>query len=1537
MTGIQLLGSLSAQGVQLWEEAGRLRYRAPKGVMNEMLLAELADKKNEIILLLRDRKKDFAFNLPQIVPDPQQLHRPFPLTDIQHAYLIGRNEAYELGNIACHGYFELECESLDVERLNFAWQSLIERHDMLRAIILPDGTQQILDQVPSYKIEILDLRGEAPDVMKSRLDAIRNSMSHQVLKFDQWPLFELRASRLDDNFIRLHMSLDLLIADFYSMQILFKELLLLYNDHETPLVPLELSFRDYVLAEANLRDSDLYNRSRHYWLSRLSTLPTAPELPLAKNPGSVTQPRFVRRSFRLEPQTCLRLKTRASWAGLTLSGVLLAAYAEVLSSWSKNPRFCINLTLLNRLPLHPQVMDIVGDFTCVSLLEVNNSHEATTFEERARRLQGQLWRDMDYRYFSGVRVIRELTRGKSRTSGAIMPVVFTSTIGLGSSSQDDFDVMRLGKIIYSITQTPQVWLDHQITEQAGAVDFNWDAVQGLFPEGLLDDMFDAYCRLLYRLANEEEAWQETTFKLIPAYQLEKRADVNATDTSISSEMLHTLFAAQVSQRSKESAVVSSNRSLSYEELSCRSNRVGRLLREKGAQPNTLVAVVMEKGWEQVVAVLGILNSGAAYLPVDPAAPKERLWHLLNDGKVSLILTQSWLDEKLEWPDHVQCFSVDKIEPGNEIHPPKLAQEPDALAYVIYTSGSTGLPKGVMIDHRGAVNTILDVNQRFGVGPGDKVLALSNLNFDLSVYDIFGTLAAGGTIVLPDASGTKDPAHWLQLMTQEQVTIWNSVPALMQMFVEYVSGRADVVPQSLRLALLSGDWIPLDLPDKIKAMKDGVQVISLGGATEASIWSTLYSIEEVDPNWKSIPYGRPMVNQRIYVLNEFMEDCPDWVPGQLYIGGIGLAQGYWRDEDKTKDSFDVHPRTGERLYRTGDLGRYLPDGNIEFLGREDFQVKIRGYRIELGEIETTVKQHPGVRDAVVTAVGETQGNKRLVSYVVPDQDKESSLFETESADPTEIQTRWDSLVEAGHQQAQQVPEGLNLQTHTIFWQRMEKLSILSICRTLTSLGVFVQPRERHSIEDLVYQCQIQDHYQKLLGQWLRVLEEEGLLIQEGETTFVNPLPLPMDSLDVLWQEVRQYANWGAQGTQAQWGAQAQAILYYVQRSSENHIALLKGEVDPLELLFPKGSWQTAESLYKLNPAAEYYNSIARKVLRLVAKGWRSGKQLRILEVGAGTGSTTASLLPVLQPDQTIYTYTDISTFFTNEAEKKFKSYPFVRYGLLDINQNPQHQGYEAHSFDVIVAVNVLHDARNIGTTLRSLRSLLAPGGLLLIVEGTRNRRLQMISVGFLEGFSHFEDERLKDNLPLLSVEKWQKALRSSGFEEFVAFPESSSYLTEVFGHHVIVAQAPSSVKWFKSVELRNFLAQKLPEYMVPSSYILLDVLPLTPNGKIDRQALPMPDDQEKSDPERTFIAPRTPVETSLVEMWAQVLRVDVEHVSIHDDFFKSGGDSLLAIQFISQVRNKYQVELMLQSLYECPTISHLADLIKRNPISAMTII
>ncbi len=927
---------------------------------------------------------DFINALPQVKTDRANQYEPFPLTDVQQAYWIGRSADFELGNVSTHNYDELAFEDIDLDRFNQAWDKLIQRHEMLRAIVHSNGEQQVLTEVPPYQIPILDLRGKPAEAIEAGLTKLREEMSHQILDTSKWPVFDLRISLLDDHTARIHTSTDSLMFDAWSFVVLMRELVQLHQDLDTVLPALNFSFRDYVLAEKSLRDSAHYQRSLAYWQDIIPTLPAAPELPLEKNPSAVTRPHFTRLHNTLEPEVWRKLKSKATRRGMTATGILLAAYAETITTWSKDPQFTLNLTFLNRLPFHPQVNELVGEFTSLTLLGVDNSSH-DPFEVRARRIQERLWSDLEHHYVSGIQVLRELKRQQGGVKTAKMPVVFTSALTLPIPDKENSPISL--RPIHSITQTSQVMLDCGVWEDSGAMYCNWDVVEELFPPGMLQEMFAAFFQFLHQLADEEAIWSESIVPLVPNAQLEARATINATDAAISSELLHTLFAAQVAERSHQPAVITTYRTLTYNDLDRQSNQLAHRLQQLGARPNVLVAVVMEKGWEQVVATLGILKSGAAYLPIDPELPQERLCYLLAQSDIQVALTQSWLEGVLEWPDSVQRLCVDTADLSQlDDQPLAVVQQPEDLAYVIFTSGSTGLPKGVMIDHRGAVNTILDLNQRFSITHRDRVLALSALNFDLSVYDIFGLLAAGGAIVLPDAAAKRDPANWLHLMQQEGVTIWNSVPALMRMLVEDNSSLNRRLPASLRLVMMSGDWIPVSLPDQIRSLTSThLQIISMGGATEASIWSILYPIETVSSDWQSIPYGRPMVNQSFHVLNDSLEPCPLWVTGHLYIGGIGLAQGYWRDEQKTAASFITHPKTGKRLYKTGDLGRYLPDGNIEFLGREDFQVKVQGYRIELGEIEAALLQHPAIRHAVVNAVGDRASNKRLIGYWVPQAD------------------------------------------------------------------------------------------------------------------------------------------------------------------------------------------------------------------------------------------------------------------------------------------------------------------------------------------------------------------------------------------------------------------------------------------------------------------------------------------------------------------------------------------------------------------------
>jgi len=973
----QFLAELNSLNIKLWADDGKLGCKAPKGVLTPALQQELTARKEELLALLQTQPP-----LPQVKADPNMRHEPFPLTEVQHAYWIGRQAYFELGNLSTQVYMELENLDFEVARLNQAWQKLIARHEMLRIVVHPDGQQQILRDIPDYKIAVLDLNELDMTTTEQNLAHIRQEMMSHVFQADQWPLFEIRVTRLNGK-SRLHLCIDALIMDGWSMNILFEEWSRLYRQPELELKPLGLSFRDYMITVKEIETSNLYERSKKYWLDRLETLPPAPNLPLAQDPKTIKNPRFQTINCRLEAALWQPLQEKAKGYGIQASTLLLAVFAEIVTWWSKTPHFTLNLTLFHRLPLHPQVNEIIGDFTSLILVEVNNQRvDNDTFVNRAKRIQNQLWQDLDHRHFSGMEVIRHLNNQQQHGTTALMPIVFTNVLGIDYGQMES-----LGEEVYSIGQTSQVYLDHVVMESNHDLILTWNIVEALFPTGLVEDITHSYVTFLEQLATQDDLWTSTNLSLLPATQHEQRLAVNNTQAAISDELLHTLFIKQAQITPHNLAVIAPDRTLTYEELYQRSEQIAVWLQAHEAKPNTLVAVVMEKGWEQVVAVLGILMSGAAYLPIDPDLPTERQHYLLAQGEVKLALTQTTLASHLSWPTGLQYLAVDTPQIPLSCKSPNPINHGHDLAYVIYTSGSTGLPKGVMIDHRGAVNTILDINQRFGVTAADRVLALSALNFDLSVYDIFGLLAVGGAIVMPAPTGRRDPSHWVTLMTQHGVTLWDTVPALMHMLVEYQTGQRVNIP--LRLVMMSGDWIPIDLPARIKQLWHNITLMSLGGATEASIWSIYYPIEQIDPHWTSVPYGKPLTNQTFHVLNQRLEPCPIWVAGELYIGGVGLALGYWRDPERSAASFITHPYTGERLYKTGDLGRYLPDGNIEFLGREDFQVKIRGHRIELGEIESQLLKHSQVKEAIVSAVGTNRHDKQLVAYIVPSAPQNTS--------------------------------------------------------------------------------------------------------------------------------------------------------------------------------------------------------------------------------------------------------------------------------------------------------------------------------------------------------------------------------------------------------------------------------------------------------------------------------------------------------------------------------------------------------------------
>lgn len=522
-------------------------------------------------------------------------------------------------------------------------------------------------------------------------------------------------------------------------------------------------------------------------------------------------------------------------------------------------------------------------------------------------------------------------------------------------------------------QAPQLWVElNPLQSESGRVlEVSWSCTHGALYPGVLTAMCGALEKLL-GFAAEAPQWRAGLPELLPADMWQCRCQVNGTTAPLPTGLLHSGFLAQAEQAPGRVALCwGSGQQWTYAELLARVQGIAGLLRDRGCGPGERVAVTMAKGPLQIAAVLAVSACGAAYVPVGVEQPVARRARIYKRAAVSVVLMDEARRGEAEEAWAGLCLWVgEHVQSARPL--PDAQVSPADLAYIIYTSGSTGEPKGVEISHGAALNTIEDINRRFAVSQLDRVLAVSALDFDLSVYDIFGLLGVGGSLVLPHEYERRNPHAWQQLVLRWQVTLWNSVPALLDMLL----APPDAELGMLRLVMLSGDWIGLDLPARLRSRNAACRFVALGGATEASIWSNWYEVQEVEAAWPSIPYGYPLANQQFRVVDAQGRDCPDWVAGELWIGGAGVALGYRGDPQRTAQQLVVWQ--GQRWYRTGDQGRYWPGGRLEFLGRADQQVKIRGHRIELGEVESALKQHPQVIEAVALAVGERQ--PRLAAVV-----------------------------------------------------------------------------------------------------------------------------------------------------------------------------------------------------------------------------------------------------------------------------------------------------------------------------------------------------------------------------------------------------------------------------------------------------------------------------------------------------------------------------------------------------------------------------
>ena len=922
-------------------------------------------------LIQRSMKKKAGKKRAQeskITPE-KDMKQPFPLTDVQYAYWVGRDEEQALGGIDCHAYLEFDGGNIDPERLEKAWNVLQYHHPMLRACFLEDGTQKILDKPYCEKIKVHDFSRMSSEEAEVMAVSIRERLSHRKLKIEEGEVAGIELTLFPENRARMHVDMALLVADVQSLQILLRDLAAAYRGESLPAESKGWNFASY-LERQKEEDKEERNNAEGYWKKRLEHLPKGPGLPLAKRPQEVTKTVFNRRIVRIGKEEWAHLQVRAKEYQTTPAMVLLTAYATVLERWSRNHRFLINIPFFNRKTEQQGLEDVIADFTTLLLLEIDCEGNPT-FAELLDRIQKQLHEDMKYTAYSGVQVQRDLAQMYGDAS-AVAPVVFACN--LGTPLVNDTFRKELGQFSYMISQTPQVWNDFQSYEDENGVQLTWDSVDKLFPENMIPDMLECFENLLHELGKKD--WNQR-FDVLPEKRKREIEDTARTGVPERVECLHWAVMNHAEVCPEDIALIDagSGRSVSYGELKARATAVAAGISEKDIK-GVPVALTLPRGIEQIEAALGILLSGNSYLSVSLSQPKDRRALIHEKTGVRYVVTNRELSEKLDWPEGTEILVMEGMEEGQEnVRLPEVS--PKDSAYIIMTSGSTGVPKGVEIAHESAWNTVQDINEKYHVTSADRALAVSAMDFDLSVYDVFGILGAGGTLVLLPEQERRNADYWLEQVLKYQITVWNSVPVLLDMLLIRAESMKQKLP--IRAVMLSGDWIGMDLPQRVAAWTEDCQFVAMGGATEASIWSNYQNVTLPMPkNWKSIPYGKPLRYQAYRVVDEYGRDCPYWAEGELWIGGFGVAKGYRGDSALTGQKF-ITDQYG-RWYRTGDLGRIWDDETIEFLGRKDHQVKIRGHRIELGEIEHAIQEFPGVAHAVVDTVSDGHGNKTLAAYI-----------------------------------------------------------------------------------------------------------------------------------------------------------------------------------------------------------------------------------------------------------------------------------------------------------------------------------------------------------------------------------------------------------------------------------------------------------------------------------------------------------------------------------------------------------------------------
>jgi amino acid adenylation domain-containing protein/non-ribosomal peptide synthase protein (TIGR01720 family) len=1414
---------------------------------------------------------------------------------------------------------------LSVEALERSYNEVVRRHEALRTTFHSrDGTPvQVIADSLHLPMEVRDLR-HLP-LPEREAEAVRIATEEARRPFDltRGPLVRTALIQLGAADYLLILGMHHIVSDGWSMDVFAREIAELYSafclQQPSPLPPLRIQYADFAVWQRECLQGDVFERQLTYWKKQLADLPVL-QLPTDRPRPATISYRGTRAPFSIPESLGEKLKLLSQREGVTLFMTLIAAFQTLLHRYTAQDDMVVGAPTSNRN--RAELEALIGFFVNTLVLRTNMAGNPTFCELLARVRQTALdaYANEDLPF---EKLVEELHPDRDLGRNPLFQVCFQL-----------FNVHGLAENVFQpmAVQTGIAKFDLRLDLLAGPRRLNgfFEYSTDLFDAPTIERMTGHFVTMLEAIAESPERRLSELPLLTSAERQQCLVDWNDTRTEYPVQCVHELFEAQVQRSPDAIAVVFADEQLTYRELNRRANRLARHLRSRGVGADTPVGVSVERSLDMVIAQLATLKAGGAYVPLDPEYPRERLAFVLADSGARLLLAKDRSRSSL-WDQAVEVVSIDGAVPGDEADDTSGSpSHADSLAYVMYTSGSTGQPKGIAITHRAISRLVCNTNY-ISLGPSDRVAQASNASFDAATFEIWGALLNGACLVGVAKDVLLSPPQLQALLEREQITtLFLTTDLFHQLATE-----APAMFRSLRTLLFGGSAVNVQIVRQVLAHGRPRRFLHVYGPTECTTFAAWHEIREIPGSATTIPIGRPLANTQLYVLDRDGNPAPVGVAGELHVGGEGLARGYWRRPELTAEKFPANPfvaQIGARLYRTGDQVRYRQDGTIEFIGRVDRQVKIRGFRIELDEIESILRAHPLVVEAAVLAREDAPGEKRLTGYVVPRRGKKRSESEHSAGLVSQWQTIYNEVIyeDIGRQPPADprfniVGWNSSYTGRTIAVDEMreqvdrtvERILRLRPSRVLelgcgTGLLLFRLAPHLAAYTGTDFSATALDYVSTQLAE--SPLPQVRLL-QRAADNFSSVEPESFDL--VVLNSVAQYFP----GVDYLVGVLEEAC-----RAVRPGGSIFLGDVRSRSLL---EALHTSLELYSAPDAlstsalrARVRNGVAQEQELTIDPAFfsvlrRRLPQISYVEVQPKRGGYLNEL--------TRFRY-DVVLRVGGEALPEIPPPPVDWQGASALRELLQ-----ATTEDIVV-VDDVPDAR-VAECVKAVELLACPSGPRTVGELRARLSMEIGATTTPEDLWAMSDHSSFDvGLGWASGRAGEGRLRvvcrrrSSAMDSdllpFLA-PEGSvgTSLKELANEPI---QRDRDQRWVP--RLRAYLQERLPDYMIPSSLVLMDALPLTPNGKLDLRAL-TPPDPVRSDLTDRYVEPATPVESRLAQIWAQVLGLD--RVGVHDNFFELGGDSILSIQVVARARQA-GLDLTPKQFFQHQTIAALAAVVTTAP-------